>query len=317
MGQNMIELSTVFQKELDKKMVAASSTGWMEVNDKLVRYEGGSSIKIADITMDGLGNYDRSEGFPKGGVNLKFGTYDMTMDRGRTFSIDSMDVDESNFVMTAGQLLKIFQDTKVVPEVDSYRYSAIAQKAMEKDRCTYGYTPAAASIFENLTNDIAKVQDKIGVDVPLTVSMSVLTANILFNNEKISKSINTMDFKKGEITTVVKAINGVPIIQAPSDRLKTKYVFYNGKDEESKGGFEVAKDALSINWIISAVDAPIAVSKQDNMRIFEPSQNINADAYKIDYRRYHDLWIPTNKLDGIWVNIKEAKPVSESASEKK
>ncbi|MEY8326765.1 hypothetical protein AALB47_23090 [Lachnospiraceae bacterium 54-11] len=257
--------------------------------------------------MDGLGDYDREKGFPKGGVSLKFSTHIMTQDRGRTFSLDAMDVNESNFVMTAGQVLKIFQQTKVIPEVDSYRYSKVAQLAAENGRVSYGYNPAAGTIFEALTTDIAKVQDKIGADIPLVITLSIMTANILFNNEKISKSINVTDFEKGDVQTQVKSINGVPILSVPSDRLKTEYVFYNGAGEEEKGGYETTENAKTINWIISAKEAPIAVSKQDKMRIFNPDSNINADAYKLDYRRYHDLWIPKNKFDGIWVNIKEAQ----------
>lgn len=307
MALNTIELAAVFQSELDAKMVAGSSSGWMELNDKLVKYNGGSEIKIADITMDGLGNYDREKGFPAGGINLKFSTYTMTQDRGRTFTLDAMDVDESNFILMAGQVLKIFQNTKVIPEVDSYRYAKIAQLAAAADRAVYGYLPTAKDIYDALIADIAAVQDKIGADIPLVVTMSILTANLLFNNDKISKSISVVNFEKGEITTQIKAINNVPIQQVPSDRLKTAYKFYKGSGDEQAGGYETAEDAQTINWIVSAKEAPIAVSKQDKMRIFEPDANINADAYKLDYRRYHDLWIPKNKLDGVRVNIKEAK----------
>lgn len=315
MALNTIELAAVFQSELDAKMVANSSTGWMELNDKLVKYNGGNEIKIADIVMDGLGNYDREKGFPAGGINLKFSTYTMTQDRGRTFTLDAMDVDESNFIMTAGQVLKIFQNTKVIPEVDSYRYAKIAQLAATAERTSYGYTPEAKNIYDALTADIAEVQDKIGADVPLVVTMSILTANLLFNNDKISKSISVVNFEKGEITTQIKAINSIPILPVPSDRLKTEYKFFNGSGAETKGGYEAAADAQTINWIISAKEAPIAVSKQDKMRIFEPDDNINADAYKLDYRRYHDLWIPKNKLDGVKVNIKEAKAAETEENE--
>lgn len=307
MALNTIELAAVFQSELDTKMVADSSTGWMELNDKLVKYNGGNEIKIADITMDGLGNYDREKGFPAGGVNLKFSTYTMTQDRGRTFTLDAMDVNESNFILMAGQVLKIFQNTKVIPEVDSYRYAKIAQLAAAAGCSIYGYSPVAKDIYDALTADIAAVQDKIGADIPLVVTMSILTANLLFNNDKISKSVNVVNFEKGEVTTQIKAINNVPILLVPSDRLKTAYKFFKGSEGEEKGGYEVAEGAQTINWIVSAKEAPIAVSKQDKMRIFEPDANINADAYKLDYRRYHDLWIPKNKLDGVRVNIKEAK----------
>ena len=53
--------------------------------------------------------------------------------------------------------------------------------------------------------------------------------------------------------------------------------------------------------------APIAVSKQDNMKIFTPQENQAADAWLCEYRRYHDLWVMDNKKAGIFANIKSAK----------
>ena len=47
----------------------------------------------------------------------------------------------------------------------------------------------------------------------------------------------------------------------------------------------------------------IGVSKTDVTRIFDPLTNQKANAWKIDYRKYHDLWIPDNAVEGIWVNI--------------
>ena len=302
---NTIELAAAFQKELDKRMVSDSTTGWMELNSNLVQYNGGAYIKIPDITMDGLADYDRGKGFTDGDIVLKFQLHTMTQDRGRSFMLDAMDVNESNFVATAGAVMKEFQDTMVIPEIDAYRYSKIASLAMENNRASYGYEPDESTIFKQLTDDITMVQDKIGTNKKVIVTMSIATANILYNNEKISKSLNTMEFKQGEMTTRIKFINDVPIVTAPSDWLKTAYNFYSGVDEEAKGGFEIGETAKTINWIIAAENAPIAVSKQDIMRIFEPDKNINADAYKINYRRYHDLWIPKNKMQSVWVNIRE------------
>ena len=50
--------------------------------------------------------------------------------------------------------------------------------------------------------------------------------------------------------------------------------------------------------------APIAVSKQDLMRIFDPQTNQKANAWAMDYRRYHDLWIKDNAVLSIAVNTK-------------
>ena len=48
------------------------------------------------------------------------------------------------------------------------------------------------------------------------------------------------------------------------------------------------------------------MTKQDKMRIFTPDTYQKANAWSIDYRRYHDIWVLDNKKNSIFVNIKEA-----------
>ena len=57
------------------------------------------------------------------------------------------------------------------------------------------------------------------------------------------------------------------------------------------GGFAPAENALDVNWIICPRTVPIAVSRTDKVRIFDPETNQSARAWAIDYRKYHDLWI--------------------------
>ena len=43
------------------------------------------------------------------------------------------------------------------------------------------------------------------------------------------------------------------------------------------------------------------------MRIFDPNTNQKADAWAMDYRRFHDLWILENKVNSIYVSIKDSE----------
>ena len=43
---NTLEYSKIFQPALDKQIVQESTTGWMEVNSKLVQYNGGNEVKL-------------------------------------------------------------------------------------------------------------------------------------------------------------------------------------------------------------------------------------------------------------------------------
>lgn len=303
MAINTLEYAKIFQTELDKKIEEQLTSAWMDSNAGQVKYTGGDEVKIPKISLVGLGNYDRDAGFKQGSVTLSYETMKLTQDRGRTFQLDSQDVDETNFVASAGMVMGEFQRTQVVPEVDAYRYAKIYEKAKTGHASTY--TATAKDIIDKLEADIATVQDKMGDNEPLVICMNRKVHALLNNAEGIQKYINVGDFNNGFVSTKVKIFNDVPILDVPSARFKTAYTF-NAGDTADKGGFEAASGALEMNWIIIARRAAIAVVKTDKIRIFAPDVNQKADAWKIDYRKYHDLWVKDNALDGIIVNVPAA-----------
>lgn len=299
MAINTIEASKIFSKALDQQVIEGATSGWMEDNAGQVIYNGGDEVKIPKISLTGLADYDRDSGYNQGAVTFKFQTKSLTMDRGRKFMLDSMDVDETNFVMTASAVMSEFQRTQIIPEVDAYRYSKIYELA----KTNYGrlYTPSVSTILSTLDSDITAVQDTAGA-ADLVIIMPYTVADMLDKNEKISRSINAADFRQGEINLKVKTYNGIPIIRVPSARMKTEYIFKDGKSsDQTEGGFAPASTATQINWIICPRTAPIAVSKTDNFKIFEPAVNQTADAWLVQYRKFHDIWIKDNALPSIRV----------------
>lgn len=319
MAINTFAYAQIFQQQLDKQVVAKATSGWMEGNAGLVKYSGGNTIKIPKMNMDGLGNYSRDNGFVQGSATLSYETETLTQDRGRTFQLDSMDVDETNFVPTASALMSEFQRTKVIPEIDAYRYSKIAALAIAANANASsmgGYTPAvgsfdptasASTIFKAIRADIAAIQDVAGA-IPLVITISTATLNILENSPEIQRQLQVAQFPGGaDVSFEVKSIDNCPIMEVPSARLKTVYDFNDGSTTgQTAGGFAPDATAKTINWIICGQNVPIAVSKTDKIRIFDPETNQKADAWKIDYRKYHDLWIPDNQFQCLRVNIKEA-----------
>lgn len=311
---NTIEYAKVFQNELDREAVQKATSGWMELNSDMVKYNGGNEVKIPSIVMDGLADYDRADGFVDGSVDLKWETQTMTMDRGRMFTIDENDVDETNFMLTAATIMGEFQRKHVVPEIDAYRYSTIATKGITAKRASGGYTPTAKDIYTKLLYDIAQVQDVVGDDDPLIITMSMTAAMMLDLADETKKILDTSNFTKGDVTLKVKSLNGQhPIIRVGGGRLKTKYIFNNGKTKgQEKGGFAAATDAQDINWIICPADTAIAVSKTDNMRIFDPETYQKKRAWAMDFRKYHDVWVPQNKVKNMFVNIQQTLSSSET-----
>ena len=73
--------------------------------------------------------------------------------------------------------------------------------------------------------------------------------------------------------------------------------------DQQTGGFAKAVDGVGINWIVVAANAPIGVCKTDTVRVFDPQTTQKANAWQIDYRKYHDLWVMDNRKAGIQVNL--------------
>lgn len=304
---NLIEKVAVLQNELDKVAVEQLTSGWMDLNDDMVKYSGGNEIKIPEMTMDGLADYDREKGFVGGSVTLKWKTYEMTQDRGRKFNIDENDVDEAKAVPTIGRVAGEFQRTKVTPEIDAYRYSKIASVAMEAEKAMYGFTSTKANILTQLYTDLAEVRDIYEND-EIVITMNSKVALLLDLSEELSKHLSVGDFSQGNVNLKVKKLDGdYPIVRVGSNKMKTAFEFLTGKEGQEKGGFKPADSAKDINWIITVKRAPIAVNKTDKARIFDPETNQEARAWRYDYRKYHELWIPKNKCDAIFVNIKQPK----------
>lgn len=299
MAINTLEYAKIFQTELDKKMLETATSAWMESNAGQVKYNGGDEVRIPTISLVGLGDYDRDNGYKQGAVTLGYETRKMTMDRGRAFMLDAMDVDETNFVVAAGMVMGEFQRIEVVPEVDAYRYSAIYKAAGADHQTTY--TAAAASIVDSLDADITAIQDEIGDTEPLVVIISRKVHAILNAAKNVDRYINVAEFQNGAVSTKVKTFNDIPLLDVPSARFKSAYTFDAGATKNA-GGFAAADGAVDMNWIVIARRAPIAVSKQDKVRIFTPDTYQNANAWKLDYRKYHDLWIKDNALDAVRVN---------------
>lgn len=300
---NTIEYSKLMQKKLDQAVVIGATSGWMEANAGQVIYNGGDEVKIPTMTTAGLADYDRDNGFVQGGITLKYNTHKMTQDRGRTFQIDRMDLDESGFVATSANLIKVFQTEHVIPEIDAYRYSTIADIAVKVNQ-SESIALTADNALTKIREHIRAVQDIVGDDVPLILTMSTKTRALIEDSPKIGKSINVADFKQGGMNFKVKSLDESVIRIAPSSRLKTKYEILDGTTSgQEAGGLKAAADAKDINWIITPQRVPIAISKTDKLRVFEPDTNQKADAWKIDYRKYHDLWIKESDKKIIFVCV--------------
>ena len=284
MAINTLATATIFQTTLDQIAVQEAKTGWMDANSGQVVYNGGAEVKVPKISLDGLADYDRDNGYTQGSVTLEYETLKMTQDRGRKFQLDAMDVNENNFVTTAATTMGEFQRVHVIPEIDAYRLSKLGTLAIAKGNVEYGYTPAKGTMLQKIKKARAALRKKGFVGQ----IMIHITSDALMD------------------TTVPAIDTDTLLIETADDRMHTAITMYDGKTStQEKGGFVPA--GKQMNFIAIGRTVPIAVTKQDKMKIFTPDQNQDADAWKMNYRRFHDVWTMDNKQEFVYANVKDAE----------
>ena len=272
MAINSIENAVRYSTELDKMFAQKSATGFFA--DNATKFVGAKTVIIPDVDFQGLADYDRDAGYTKGAITVSNTSYTMAMDRARSLQIDREDMDETGIANLAGKILGEYVRTKVVPECDAYVLSKLGGLALSRSNIVNG---DVTKPYEALCQLINEVQSVVGYDEELVAFVDGYMFAALQNSAEISKMITVSDFKQGDVNLKVKSINGVSIIPVVSERMKTAYTFNGGP-----------KTAAHL------------VKKTENMRIFTPEQNIDADAYKFDYRIYYDVFVNKSGLDAVW-----------------
>ena len=124
---NSVVRAKVYNAILDEVLLEGLTSQSLEANPKNIKYDGGDSVLLAKMTMDGLQDCSRANGYTAKDVNLSWETYKIRQDRGVKFTIDAMDEDETMRTLTATNVIAAFAREKEIPEIDSYRYSSIFQ----------------------------------------------------------------------------------------------------------------------------------------------------------------------------------------------
>ena len=294
---NSLEFQSKLTGELDKALVQEAQTSFFADNALRSKFVGARTVLIPDVDMQGLGNYDRDDGFVTGALTVSSESYTMAMDRGRSFQLDREDNDETGIANLAGQVMGEFVRTRVVPEMDAYVLSKLATLATTKSQTVTG--TVSSQIYKMITEAINKVQAVAGYSEPLVCFVDSTVWAALMNTTEVTRQINVGEFKKGAVNTKVKYLNDVPIIPVSDDRMKSAFTFYDGVTDESGssgadqtvGGFVPATSAKKIGILVLPKRAASLVKKSERIRTFTPEQNQKADAYLFQYRIYYDLFV--------------------------
>lgn len=288
---NAITLAQQFVPILDEIYKLASLSSKLDGNPDLVRAGANANeLIIPKLSMQGLGNYSRNDGYVKGDVTLTNETVSCNFDRGRMFTVDTMDNQESANI-AFGQLAGEFIRTKVVPELDAFRFASYAGKTGISTFAGGATLADGAAVIAALRAATNQMDED---EVPFE-------ERHLFITPTLHGMVQDLDTTKSR--EVLSRFASVTLV--PQTRFYTAIELKNGSaDGEKDGGYSKATGAKDINFMLLHRPALIQFEKHVAPKIISPEINQDADAYKFGYRNVGIADAYDNKLAGIYLHHK-------------
>jgi hypothetical protein len=199
-----------------------------------------------------------------------------------------MDNEETQGVLV-GRLLGEYVRTKVVPELDAFRF---AKFFTEAHAASAGLTTNA-----NLTNGVAAIAAiRVGVtklddnEVPQEGRFLFITPTLLGQIE---------DLKTDESRAVLA---GLTVVKVPQARFYTSITQVSGVGNAAAGGYTIPAEAAPLNFMLVSNTAPVVFTKHLVSDILSPDVNPDADAFVMKYRSYGLAEVLENKIGGIYAH---------------
>ena len=286
---NSIALSKIYTNLLDEVYKNSALTAVLESDASLARAGANANeIVIPKLSMSGLADYKRNSGYVNGDVTLNWETVQFNYERGRMFQVDDMDNEETQNI-AFGRLAGEFIRTKVVPELDAFRFAKYA--AVTGAGTATGTLATGADVIAALRTAISSMDE---AEVPMEDRYLFITPTLLGLVEDLDTS------KSKEVLSRFATITKVP-----QTRFYSAIKLNDGTSSgEEAGGYVKASGAVDLNFEIIHKPATLQFTKHAVPKIISPEQNQDADAWKYGYRNYGLCDTYENKAAGIYVHKK-------------
>ncbi len=284
---NVIALFKKYIALLDEVYKHSATSAVLDGDSSLVQMGANTNeIIVPKLSMDGLAEYSRNDGYVKGDVNLTMETVKFNYDRGRKFSVDAMDNEETAGA-AFGKLSSEFIRTRVVPEMDALRFAMYASRE--------GISSATGTLADGNAVLAALVAGQSKMDEDEVPEEN----RILFITPTCYNAVRAVDTTKSR--EVLDSFT--KIVKVPQSRFNTQITLNDGKSEgEEAGGF--AATGSDINFMIIHKPAVLQYPKHVVNKVISPEENQDSDGYLFFYRAYGLADVYENKLAGIYAHSK-------------
>lgn len=289
----MANAITKFKKYIDRLDAVyknASLTADLDGDSTLVRDGANANeIIVPKMSLDGLADYSRNGGYVSGDVTLTNETVAFNYDRGRKFGVDAMDNEETAGV-AFGKLGSEFIRTKVVPEVDAFRFATYAGIS-GIGKATAGTLSTGADVIGALRTATSTMDE---AEVPME-------NRILYITPTLYGLVQDMDTSKSR--EVLGRFSKVVLV--PQTRFYTAIELNDGTTSgEEAGGYVKATGGKDINFMVIEKSAVLQYPKHIVNKVISPELNQDSDKWLFFFREYGLADVYDNKVAGIYLHNK-------------
>lgn len=271
-----INLATKFLPLVDEKFTSESKKALLTNNN--FDWNGAHIIKVYKVSTSGMNDYDRkavntanwSRFGPVSGLDAVTEEFTLKKDRSFTFAIDKLDTDETVQQLEAAKALERQMREVVIPEVDSYVYGVMCEKA--------GIKPAAVALTaENVCDEIFKANTALdNAEVPETNRILVVTPDTYLLMKRSKDIFLETDIAEDmRIKGVIAMLDGAKVVKVPATRLPENF------------GFMIAHPV-----------ATVAPTKLEDYRIHNDPPGISGAL--VEGRICYDAFVLDNKVNAIY-----------------
>lgn len=272
-----IDLVTKFQPYVDEQFTTESKKSLLTNND--LTWIGAHTIKVYKINTSPMNDYDRA-GANTGTNWSRYGAvesldatteeFTLRKDRSFTFAIDKLDTDETAQQLAGAAALARQNREVVIPEVDSYIYGVMADKA--------GHKPKAVELTaDNIYGHILAASEALDDAEVLETGRALVVSPSVYAMLKKSPDI-TLDSDVGQdqrLRGVIAIMDGASVVKVPSVRLPENF------------GFMLAHPSATV--------APV---KLEDYKVHKDPPGISGDL--VEGRIVYDAFVLDNKIQAIY-----------------
>ena len=335
---NSIEFAKSYIPIIDEVYQNASVSRVLTSGGRMVRStHNAREIMIPKISVSGLGDYTRDQGYKTGSISLEYQTRQMNYDRGIKITADVMDVAESGIEDCFFEAGAELQRTQVAPEADAFTFAQIAGHEGIGSSVDDFSSATATDVLAKL-RDVTSLMDEHQVTegtryLFITPTLKGVLddysyANPTRSNRVLERFAQIVEVPQSRFYTAIDLLSGddeqfgyqkaageyVLTGDAEVDSTKTYYTesggAYTAVSSPTKSGlsgyYELVGAGAALNFVVVEKGAVIKFDRHVASRLFSPDELENLDSWLLKYRKYGIVDLLDNKLAGVFASAAAA-----------